>query len=68
MTESDASKTDLSEVVQAAIAKTLSQPKHIRSEAGSVENHSIAELIAAEKYLERKKAKACMQFIKVNSQ
>ncbi|MDR2704310.1 MAG: hypothetical protein LBC02_00885 [Planctomycetaceae bacterium] len=58
----------LQETLQDAIIKTLSQPKKIQSEAGSVEQHSIAELIAADKYLTQKKAaNAGMQFIKVNN-
>jgi hypothetical protein len=46
----------LSQSVEEAILKTISQPKKIQSEADSVEQHSIAELIAADKYLRQKEA------------
>lgn len=66
MTETE---KDLSEAVEEAIRKTLSQPKRVQSEAGSVENHSIAELIAADKYLEQKRAaKAGIKFVNIDLQ
>jgi hypothetical protein len=54
--------------LEEAIIHTLSSPKKVESEAGSVEQQSITDLIAAAKYLEQKKAaKQGIQFVKINS-
>jgi hypothetical protein len=59
---------DIQEALQDAILKNLSSPKNIQSEAGSVEQHSLTDLIAVDKYLRQKQASqkpATMRLIKV---
>ncbi|MDR1291744.1 MAG: hypothetical protein LBK06_11145 [Planctomycetaceae bacterium] len=65
----DENKQSIEEVLQEALIKNLANPKQVQSEAGMILNHSISELIAADKYLEQKKAnKAGLQFVKINPQ
>ena len=44
------------EPLEAAILENAKGPKKVQSDAGSVEQHSLQDLIAAEKFLQSKKA------------
>ena len=46
---------DEQKTIEEAILQNLSQPKRIQSEVGSVEQHSLPDMIAADKYLEQKR-------------
>jgi hypothetical protein len=42
--------------LEAAILENVSKPRRVQSEVGSVEQHSLQDLIAADKYLQQKRA------------
>jgi hypothetical protein len=59
---------EIDEVIQEAIIKTLSTPQEVSSEAGTVKQHSLTDLVAIAKYLEQKEAaKAGIRIVKINN-
>jgi hypothetical protein len=52
----DENKPSIDEILQETLIKNLTNPKQIQSEAGMIVNHSISELIVADKYLRQKEA------------
>jgi hypothetical protein len=65
---SNPTEQNLEQAVEDALVRTLSSPKRVESEAGSVEQHSLTDLVAADKYLSQKRAaQQGFQFVKINS-